>query len=336
MCVLKCFIFIHSHSSNNPSTSIITTAKCRPTEEDHALDKELGALPDTHTSRFGEVCWAQGGVGYGWWPACIYNPSWAQGPARVEARRHLGKRHLVYFFNCDSMPFSVLNEAKIVRWTEGIGMDMHLGKASRAYGKERYEAFQQAMQAAAMEYDHPTFKHSKAKTPPSSPRKSPRRKRNSTQAVYEMDGPNQNVTRKKARRTSVFARTQDDGKNPSLGLRLSAKKTTAKTVATASESELICTIWEHLGESKSTQIGFVILPSQNNSTFADARKTISTEIDALSKVEWQFFAPSLGPISRAQERIFGAVWPFFSERKFADIGEGNAQSPLCLYIVKSE
>lgn len=74
-------------------------AKCKlPLFEDDGLDRLVTALPPAFTSRFGEICWAQGGVGFGWWPAFIYDPRLTVGSARQLARKHLGKRHLVYFF----------------------------------------------------------------------------------------------------------------------------------------------------------------------------------------------------------------------------------------------
>ena len=131
--------------------------KCQPNDTD-LLDKQVTALPAEFTSRFGEICWAQGGVGYGWWPCCIYDPRLTVGSARAEARRHLGKRHLLYFFQCIDLPFSVLPETKILPWVEGLAENYHLGRAAKNYSRARYQLFQRALQAAIIELDKPRSK----------------------------------------------------------------------------------------------------------------------------------------------------------------------------------
>jgi hypothetical protein len=125
------------------------------------MEKLVAALPAAFTSRFGEVCWAQGGVGYGWFPSCIYDPRRLpmSSAARSLARRHLGKRHLLYFFQCqDVVPcFSVLPEHKITPWIDGLGENFHLGRAAKSHGRARYELFQRALQAAVLELDKPKY-----------------------------------------------------------------------------------------------------------------------------------------------------------------------------------
>lgn len=73
-----------------------STAKCLPGDGSDNLEELVNALPIDYTSRFSEICWCQGGVGYGWWPACIFNPCLAIGAARTQATKNLGRRHLVY------------------------------------------------------------------------------------------------------------------------------------------------------------------------------------------------------------------------------------------------
>ena len=131
--------------------------KCQPNDTE-LLHQEIAALPTEFTSRFAEICWAQGGVGYGWWPCCIYDPRLTVGSARQEARRHLGKRHLVYFFQCSDTPFSVLAETKIMSWIKGLAENLHLGKAAASYSRARYQLFQKAFQAAVLELDKPKSK----------------------------------------------------------------------------------------------------------------------------------------------------------------------------------
>ena len=69
--------------------------KCRPNDGTDNLEELVNAMPVDYTSRFNDICWCQGGVGYGWWPACIFDPCKAIGAARSLAIKNLGKRHLV-------------------------------------------------------------------------------------------------------------------------------------------------------------------------------------------------------------------------------------------------
>lgn len=62
--------------------------------QDDGLNELVEALPPSFTSRFGEICWAAGGNGFGWWPSVVYDPRLTVGIARSLARKNLGKRHL--------------------------------------------------------------------------------------------------------------------------------------------------------------------------------------------------------------------------------------------------
>lgn len=116
----------------------------------------MSALPHPYSSRFGEICWAQGGTGYGWWPSCIYDPRFTAGSTRNQSRKMLGRKHLVYFFQCDdATPFDLLPDAKILTWTEGLAYGLHLGKPAKAAGRKRFQRFQEALQAAVVEEGKP-------------------------------------------------------------------------------------------------------------------------------------------------------------------------------------
>ncbi|KAL3911205.1 MAG: hypothetical protein SGILL_007373 [Bacillariaceae sp.] len=126
-----------------------------PQFEDDGLDVAVAALPPTFTSRFGEVVWAHYS-GFGWWPSFIYDPRYTSGSARELARKNLGRRHLVYFFECHDAPFTVLTNQKLKRWEEGLLEDFHMGKtAAKSSGKLRMQTFQQALQAATLELAKP-------------------------------------------------------------------------------------------------------------------------------------------------------------------------------------
>jgi hypothetical protein len=69
-------ISFHKGVGNN-IVSFVTTLKdhCKQLhsiKDDDGLDSLVNALPPSYTSRFGEIVWAAGGNGFGWWPACIY------------------------------------------------------------------------------------------------------------------------------------------------------------------------------------------------------------------------------------------------------------------------
>lgn len=115
------------------------------------LEKLVKGLPETYTKRFGEICWAHGGTGFGWWPACIYDPRLTVGGARELAIKHAGKRHLVYFFECHSAPFTVCRADKITKWEEGIANGFTAGKIARAASMQRSVDFDKAYASALCE-----------------------------------------------------------------------------------------------------------------------------------------------------------------------------------------
>lgn len=162
-------------------------------EFDDGFDRQVSALPRDIASRFGEVVFAQGGNGYGWWPCQIYDPRQAMDPAvRQMAQKYLHSRYLVYFFNCgksdavirssrsvakaasnqggsysesisrDVNPFAVLPTKMIKSWLTGLSEELFLGRAAKAHGKQRYREFRDAFQMASMEYDKPKrFEHTR-------------------------------------------------------------------------------------------------------------------------------------------------------------------------------
>jgi hypothetical protein len=74
---------------------------------DDGLDRQVKSLPYSITKRYGEIVFAQGGTGYGWWPCQIYDPRHAIDPnVRHMAQKYLYSRYLVYFFNCTDISTS--------------------------------------------------------------------------------------------------------------------------------------------------------------------------------------------------------------------------------------
>ena len=93
-----------------------------PTTEENFY-QAVEHLPAAYKDRFGEICWANGGGNYGWWPAIIFDPTAATGSPRKLAQEHLGRKHLVYFLEChdDDAPFMGLEEGvEVVGWEEGM------------------------------------------------------------------------------------------------------------------------------------------------------------------------------------------------------------------------
>ena len=115
----------------------------------------VAALPPAFTKRFGEIVWAQGGAGFGWWPSCIYDPRLTVGGARKLALKNIGKKHLTYFFGCHDAPFTVLSDNKCLAWEEGLLEEYDLGKTAKAIGKTRALMFEWALQAATAENEKP-------------------------------------------------------------------------------------------------------------------------------------------------------------------------------------
>lgn len=152
----------HTYCLETPLRSVPTgdwfCAECKAGMthfDEDGLDALVEVLSPCFTSRFGEVCWAQGGQGFGWWPAFIYDPRMTIGNARQLAKKNLGKRHLVYFFECHDAPFSVLHTSKVTKWDDGLIDDFHLGKTARSAGQKRSKSFRGALQAATLEAQKP-------------------------------------------------------------------------------------------------------------------------------------------------------------------------------------
>ena len=92
-----------------------------PTTEENFY-QAVEHLPAAYKDRFGEICWANGGANFGWWPAIIFDPTAATGSPRKLAQENLGRKHLVYFLEChDAAPFMALEEGvEVVGWEEGM------------------------------------------------------------------------------------------------------------------------------------------------------------------------------------------------------------------------
>jgi len=290
---------------------------------DDGLDPLVCALPPRYTERFGEICWAQGGSGFGWWPACIYDPRLTVGGARELARKNLGRRHLVYFFECLMAPFSVLGDNKLVMWEVGIADGYHLGRTALGHSKARGKMFQQALHIACLEEGKPIdlrmiWNHQGDEPLEHIPMSPPGKRK------------------QKKRRQHKEPSDKTDKKRHRKG------KTNGKESSTTSlfqpRDELFCRVTKRIVDENDKDIeeslGFVTLNS-GTATFRDAREAIKNEMDpdSLPPKEWKFFLPSLGPVSHRQEARLGPVAAFLHKTFDDRLGDGSVENPFQIALI---
>jgi hypothetical protein len=344
-----------------------TVAKCKvPSFQDDGLEKLVSALTPRFTSRFGEVCWAQGGVGFGWWPAFIYDPRLTVGNARQLARKNLGKRHLVYFFECHEAPFAVLTDSKTGKWEDGLIDDYHLGKASKAAGRARALLFQQALQAATVEVGKPIemrmdWNHTDQPQILPSPklmkpkrrataqaRKRARAEEEGKEAIEPRDSES---CQRKPKGFGFLSGSAVSGsaqpqlptqRNLTKALEALAASSSANQIESSEDGVLCCKLLRKVSSSEASiealvNVGFVKLKSRKTSTFAVARKVIHEELvpDCIpTDMDWKFFVPTLGPVSIKQEISLGPMLPFLrSTTCDVNLGNGSLLHPLKVVIV---
>lgn len=296
-----------------------------PLKEDDGLDPMVCALPPRYTERFGEICWAQGGNGFGWWPACIYDPRLTVGGARELARKNLGRRHLVYFFECLIAPFSVLGDGKLVSWEQGIADGYHLGRTAQGHSKPRGKMFQQALHIACLEEGKPVdtrmiWNHQGDEPVEHIPLSPPVKRQPKKRTKEPSD---ENKPDKKRRRK--------DSKRPSSPARHLFQP----------PDELFCRVAKRSFDTSDKEIdeslGFFTLGS-NTATFLDAREAIQNEMDpdSLPKEDWKFYLPNLGPVSHRQEAKLGPVAVFLHKTFDVRLGDGSVDKPFQIVIVAAK
>jgi hypothetical protein len=259
---------------------------------------------------------------------------------------------------CTDSPFALLAENKTMRWLEGLACNYYQGKAAKNYSKDRFALFQKALLLATTEFDksvserHKSLNLSRKHTALPQPGRpilslskvlsKPAATTSDSDAKRKLVSNDESSSSKRTilqrvGTKNIIPRPSRNGKEK----RMTKKHYQNSEHADSSEdSELICTVW-HVADvdnfATSTQVGFVILASIQSSTFEDVRTCISREIDVLSKTTWQFWVPFLGPVSRAQERLFGPILPFFAKRKLAGdtmTGDGTIHHPLRLHVIQ--
>lgn len=331
----------HTYCLNPPLQSVpegdFFCDKCKRTQatrDDDGLDSLVSALPPNYTSRFGEIVWAAGGVGFGWWPACIYDPRLTVGGARQLARKNLGKRHLIYFFECNEAPFTVLGDNRLTKWEDGFIEEYDLGKVAKSGGKNRYIHFERALHVAQLEHGRPIemrmdWNHQDAtlalpKVPnrkPSSPTEQPQKKQKPSPSALKRTVSGSTVNRR----------------NLNMAMDSMNNQWEANAIEQNEDGLLVCKILRKLdGIEFSNNLGFVTLPSRQTATFADIRRSVENDLDddMLPKKSYKFYVPKLGPMSVKQEGKIGPALEFLtSTTDDIQLGNGTASNPLKVVIM---
>jgi hypothetical protein len=248
------------------------------------------------------------------------------GGARQLARKNLGKRHLIYFFECNDAPFTVLGDSRLTKWEDGFLEEYDLGKTAKSGNKSKAVLFDKALSLAQMENERPiemrmdwnhqtapTLKIPKAhKTHMNSPSPQPvenAKKKQKIQAAGESVS------------SSSAVRTGDTNTVNRKSINITTKRS---LIESSEDGPLVCKILRRLpmgvgqppitsGLEFSSNVGFITLPSKS-ATFEDIRKAAENELDddcfpqqqaedgSVKEGEsdgprWKFYVPKLGESS---------------------------------------
>lgn len=130
----------------------------RRAKDQKDLDRAINDLPANIVAKFGEICWARSSDKAEWWPAEICDPrSFLTNQQVVDlARRSIGKKFLVFFFEYQETPFDAVPESRILGWEEGVEKGLHTGRQIRKSNKTRMRKFHDALATAQTEFAHAT------------------------------------------------------------------------------------------------------------------------------------------------------------------------------------
>jgi len=350
----------HTYCLNPPLESVpegdFFCDKCKhlhSTKDDDGLDSLVSALPPQYTSRFGEIVWASGGTGYGWWPSCIYDPRLTVGGARQLARKNLGKKHLLYFFECPDTPFTVLGDNRLVQWEDGFLEEYDLGKIAKAGGRNRFTSFERALQVAQLEHGKPIEMRMDWNHQTDSPKPKPKKRSNSSvDELPEEKKPKATMNGLSASSSSTQTINVRRRNLTATLNSFNSDEGNAYEIEPSEDGMLVCKILRKLSTSDSTNpvkegfdfssnLGFVTLPSRQLATFASIRKVIDSDLDddvfpadSRGRKKWKFYVPKLGPVSLKQEDKLGPVLEFLkSTTNDSQLGTGIASDPLKVVIV---
>lgn len=285
----------------------------------------------------------------------IYDPRLTVGGARQLARKNLGKKHLLYFFECPDTPFTVLGDNRLVQWEDGFLEEYDLGKIAKAGGRNRFTSFERALQVAQLEHGKPIEMRMDWNHQTDSPKPKPKKRSNSSvDELPEEKKPKAAATANGSSTSSSSTQTIN-GRRRNLNATLNSfngNEGNANEIESSEDGMLVCKILRKLSTSDSTNpakegfdfssnLGFVTLPSRQLATFASIRKAIESDLDddvfpsdSRGKRKWKFYVPKLGPVALKQEEKLGPVLEFLkSTTSDAQLGTGIASDPLKVVIV---
>lgn len=293
----------------------------------------------------------------GRWPACIYDPRLTVGAARMQSIKNLGKKHLVYFFECAEAPFEMLADHKILSWEQGLLEDCHLGKSARSTSKARLSEFRCAMHAASIEENKARDRRldwnhqGQLGTLTASPARqnnesSPRRGGSSIvfsrvnkgiPFLGDVTASPQNVIFESIKQYGAQRKRKRRSEKTMTGVGRKVKSETENSVKDFKlEKEMYCKVLrQEKISSKMISVGFVRVHSREKSTFAHLRRVIEQDLipDAIPREwDWRFLVPNLGPLSIKQETKFGALLTFLHEA-CPSVGEGSLRCPIKITLV---
>ena len=344
-----------------PNFILFRLDKCKrlhAAANDDGLDSLVSALPPQFTSRFGEIVWAAGGVGFGWWPACIYDPRLTVGGARHLAKKNLGKKHLIYFFECNEAPFTVLGDNRLTKWEDGFIEEYDLGKVAKSGGKSRYTHFERALNVAQLEHGRPIeirmdWNHQEEVVPPP---KIPKQKPSTSPLAVAHKKQKQSPSFKRSNSSSSVTFPQYSSvnrRNVNMAMNSLTSQGEANAIEPLEDGILVCKILRRLpiggecnevteGIEFSKNLGFVTLRSRQHTTFTAIRRAVENDLDDdimmpsddNGKKRWKFYVPKLGPMSIKQEGTIGPAFDFLrSTTDDIQLGNGTASNPLKVVIM---
>lgn len=315
--------------------------------QDIDLDLKISALPKSYTSKFGAVVWANGGSGYGWWPACIFDPRWAVGNSRSEALKHLGSKHLIYFFSCDETPFATLPDSKIMDWNLGFIDDCQVGRVAATTSKSRGRAFREALKLASSEVMKPPAARldwelkarKESSSPPSSPIKGePRSQRNSPGSDVTQESPTprsrgSDVSEEVPRRSSRVPKRRRNGDS----LESATSLRDPESVASVTEESTVCQVYRRPKAATNEDVLVGWLPLSRGATFSDLRREMGRfKLDVsplgVQTREWAFLTKP-GPLASQQESTFGPQSHDYRQLAPTDhVGTGTYSDPIRVVV----
>eukprot|EP00986_Skeletonema_menzelii_P003565 scaffold1118_cov150-Skeletonema_menzelii.AAC.11 len=322
----------------NPPLESVPEDNCKhvhSTKDDDGLDSLVSALPPQYTSR-------------------IYDPRLTVGGARQLARKNLGKKHLLYFFECPDTPFTVLGDNRLVQWEDGFLEEYDLGKVAKAGGRNRFTSFERALQVAQLEHGKPIEMRMDWNHQTDSPKPKPKKRSNSS--VEDLPEDKKPKAAASMNGSSALSSTQTANnvrrRNLTATLNSFSGEGNANEIVPSEDGLLVCKILRKISTNDSTtsgtegfdfssNLGFVTLPSRQLATFASIRKAIDRDLDddvfaldSRGRKKWKFYVPKLGPVSVKQEEKIGPVLEFLkSTTNDTQLGTGIAADPLKVVII---